>query len=798
MGELRRVKEIFDKIAGVSGKKSKETIIKQNKDNELFLFCLKFLLDSNITTGLSKKKINKKVQIYQNTYSDIRDMFRYLSLHNSGTDINIGVVQGYINSLDEDLQDFVRGLLTKSLKIGADTKTVNKALGYEFIPQFNIMLGSKVDLNKLPKGDKFVTEKYDGCFVGYTNILMSDGTNKKIKDVKVGDEVLSFNEYTKEISNKKVINVFRNGYKPKEEWLRIKYYTDLGRGGYRSLNVTRNHKIFTDKGWMKADDIKVNDYIYIYEYIPSQEEISVLLGLGIGDGAVIKDDMNTFPTRFRVDYVDNDSENERLNKYKILFKNNYGSETNRISGYGSKMRGFTIKTYRNLPGFMTNKNNIRGVSYKLNEEILDNIDWLTLATFYMDDGHKTQSKDDGDDVSNVRPRAVFTLARQDDEEVLMFAEFLKYKLNTDDINVCCEKKLKDDISWSYSVSLGVKATEILFDNITKYIPKCLRYKIGKKWEDVEEYDWWNKFGKFGLVKVKVGEIDQSFLRDNKKRTMSYDLEIEGNHTYFANKVAVHNCRCFTQIRNGKIIMKSRQNKIFEGLIDIENSIKELGLNNICIDGELLAIDSNYENVYKDTMKIVSTKEKEKHGVKYMIFDILPIDEFDNKKGVFKYSERRKILDNIKQNEFISITPVLYHGTDNDKVLEVLSICRANGAEGCMINLDKSYEFKRSKTLLKLKVMNSCDLKIIGFEEGDGKYKGVLGNLICDYKGCQLGVGSGFSDKQREQIWNNQEEYLNRIAEIQYFEETYNDKGGLSLRFPVFKCVRELGKEVSYN
>nr|DAI99458.1 MAG TPA: THERMOSTABLE DNA LIGASE [Caudoviricetes sp.] len=419
MGELRRVKEIFDKIAGVSGKKSKETIIKQNADNELFLECLKFLLDSNITTGLSKKKINKKVKVYENTCDDIRDMFIYLSLHNSGTDVNIGVVQGYINSLDEDLQDFVRGLLTKSLKIGADAKTVNKIIP-GLISTFEIMLGSKADLNKLPKGDKFVTEKFDGC------------------------------------------------------------------------------------------------------------------------------------------------------------------------------------------------------------------------------------------------------------------------------------------------------------------------------------------------------------------------------------------RCFTQIRNGKIIMKSRQNKMFEGLIDIENSIKELGLNNVSLDGELLAIDSNYENVYKDTMKIVSTKEKEKHGVKYMIFDILPIDEFDNKKGVLKYSERRKILDNIKQNEFISITPVLYHGTDNDKVLEVLSICRANGAEGAMINLDKPYEFKRSKTLLKLKIMNTCDLKIIGFEEGSGKFKGTLGNLICDYKGYQLGVGSGFDDKQREQIWNNQEEYLNRIAEIQYFEETYNDKGGLSLRFPVFKCIRELGKEVSYD
>lgn len=419
MGELKEVKEIFDEIASVSGKKDKETIIKQNKDNELFLECLKFLLDSNITTGLSKKKINKKVQIYENTYSDIRDMFSYLSLNNSGKDVNIGVVQGYINSLDKDLQDFVRGLFTKSLKIGADAKTVNKVIP-NLIPTFEIMLGSKADLNKLSKGDKFVTEKHDGC------------------------------------------------------------------------------------------------------------------------------------------------------------------------------------------------------------------------------------------------------------------------------------------------------------------------------------------------------------------------------------------RCFIQIRNGKIIMKSRQNKIFEGLIDIENSIKELGLNNICLDGELLAIDSNYENVYKDTMKIVSTKEKKKYGVKYMIFDILSIDEFDNKKGVLKYSERRKILDNIKQNEFINITPILYHGTDNDKVLEVLSICRANGAEGAMVNLDKPYEFKRSKTLLKLKVMNSCDLKIIGFEEGDGKFKNTLGSLLCDYKGYILGVGSGFNDKQREEIWSNQDKYLGRIAEIQYFEETNNEDGGLSLRFPVFKCIREIGKRVSYE
>ena len=144
MEELREVKEIFDKIASVSGKKDKEKIIKNNKDNESFRLSLKFLLDSDITTGLSKKKINKKVKVYENTADDIRDVFVYLLLNNSGTDVNIGVVQGYINSLDEDLQDFARGLLTKSLKIGADAKTVNKAIP-GLIPVHDIMLANKYE-----------------------------------------------------------------------------------------------------------------------------------------------------------------------------------------------------------------------------------------------------------------------------------------------------------------------------------------------------------------------------------------------------------------------------------------------------------------------------------------------------------------------------------------------------------------------------------------------------------------------------------------------------------------------------
>lgn len=257
-------------------------------------------------------------------------------------------------------------------------------------------------------------------------------------------------------------------------------------------------------------------------------------------------------------------------------------------------------------------------------------------------------------------------------------------------------------------------------------------------------------------------------------------------------------RCFTQIRDGKIIMKSRQNKVFEGLVEIVTAIADLGLDNVCLDGELLAIDSPYETVYKDTMKIVSTKDEEKHGVKYMLFDIIPLSEFDNKEGKTKYSDRRAWLNTIKESRFINVAPILYKGTDIDEVLKVLDECRGNGAEGCMINTDKPYEFKRSKTLQKLKVMSTCDLRVIGFEEGDGKLKGTLGKIICNYKGFDLGVGSGFSEVMRDEVWNNQDKYLGKISEIQYFEETNNDEGGLSLRFPVFKQWRFDKEEESYE
>ena len=90
------------------------------------------------------------------------------------------------------------------------------------------------------------------------------------------------------------------------------------------------------------------------------------------------------------------------------------------------------------------------------------------------------------------------------------------------------------------------------------------------------------------------------------------------------------------------------------------------------------------------------------------------------------------------------------------------------------------------------------MQIVGFQQGTGKYADTLGALIVDYKGTCVGVGSGLSDEQRHEFWNNQDDYRGRVVTVQYFEETCDADGNPSMRFPVFKELREDGKEISYS
>lgn len=256
--------------------------------------------------------------------------------------------------------------------------------------------------------------------------------------------------------------------------------------------------------------------------------------------------------------------------------------------------------------------------------------------------------------------------------------------------------------------------------------------------------------------------------------------------------------------------KSRQNKVQEGLNHIQNELNQIEwLNAFVIDGEM--VRNNKDNIpdnenFRLTTSMMNSKSADKSEIIYTVFDLIPTEEFIKGESLLGFKDRlTDYLDRLKEDiirldlKSITVAPTYYTGTDHSKIDELLTEIDNQGYEGLMCLRDTHYKCKRHNGILKCKVFNTADCKIIGYEEGDGRLKGTLGSFVIDYKGNSVNVGSGYSDIQREEFWNNRDNCIGRILEVKYKEESKDKTTGLtSLQFPTFVCIREDGKEVSYN
>lgn len=275
---------------------------------------------------------------------------------------------------------------------------------------------------------------------------------------------------------------------------------------------------------------------------------------------------------------------------------------------------------------------------------------------------------------------------------------------------------------------------------------------------------------------------------------------------FAVTTKIDGGRIIALKENGQVSFFTRAGQKYEGLVDLEDEMSRLMPDNTCLDGEItLLVRGNLSSkeAYKQTMKIVrQTTNPEKHGIKMLVFDCMTAEEFKNQYCPNDYTVRRadaELLFHQIDFQYFELLPILYRGSDTSKITELLEEEVANGEEGIMINIcDALYEFKRTNSLLKVKKMQTMDLEIVGFEEGEGRLAGTLGAILVRYKdGNVVKVGSGFSDRLRGELWKARGDFLGTIVEIQYFEETTNADGGKSLRFPIFKDFRPDKTEADY-
>lgn len=261
------------------------------------------------------------------------------------------------------------------------------------------------------------------------------------------------------------------------------------------------------------------------------------------------------------------------------------------------------------------------------------------------------------------------------------------------------------------------------------------------------------------------------------------------------------------------IIISRQGQIISGLLEITDDILWLKHNcpMICdnvLEGELLRFtteDIDSKDLYRKTMSVVSSKNPNKRGVVFKIFDIVSRKAFnhgiDNIPYALRYAKLESIEKYLMRTSVLTIIKPLYRGKfDPDIIKHYRDEAKYDKLEGIVINkLNAPYECKRVKHTLKAKVTEDCDLRIESMEEGTGKYIGKLGNLIVKYKDNHVSVGSGFTDKERQTMWEHPDLYIGKIAKISHCGETRSIKSGLpSLRHPVFEYIRYDKDEESLN
>lgn len=223
------------------------------------------------------------------------------------------------------------------------------------------------------------------------------------------------------------------------------------------------------------------------------------------------------------------------------------------------------------------------------------------------------------------------------------------------------------------------------------------------------------------------------------------------------------------------------------------------------DGEIIVPFASFNEIQSQVMTEEGTPEFE-----YWVFDWYQPN--------LPYIDRLNNL-NLRQvdAELPNFVKILDQGVaaDESEIKQFEEIALSRGFEGLMIrSLDGPYKFGRSTAregyLLKLKRFKDAEAVVIGFEEklhnaneatvdelGYTKRSshkanltpaGTLGTLLVKdmNSNWQFGIGTGFDDALRAEIWNNQAKYLGKIVTYRYQEVGMLERP----RFPSFKGFRD--------
>ena len=247
-------------------------------------------------------------------------------------------------------------------------------------------------------------------------------------------------------------------------------------------------------------------------------------------------------------------------------------------------------------------------------------------------------------------------------------------------------------------------------------------------------------------------------------------------------------RCITEIdSNNKVDLLSRNGIIYRNFPKIYTAIRELNLQNMVLDGEIMSDD--FQSMQRSAF--AEKRATTVGDVKYYVFDLLTAQEWSDRKCSRSFLPRYDNLCSLLKDKHPDIIVVESIICRNMKeVTRAYERFLEEGYEGAIIRNNVPYEWKRTDNLMKLKPNldplspKTMDCIIVGTTEGRYKYEGKLGALVVQQENNKIcEVGTGFTDAMREEDW---ESCVGDIVEIKYQELTPD---GI-MRFPSFLRFRD--------
>ena len=375
----------------------------------------------------------------------------------------------------------------------------------------------------------------DECFQYHTPVLLADGSTEligKIVSQKLPVEVLSWNPETGEVEPKRVV-----------DWHRVPFQRGRRRNllhlGFRfggRLRVTSTHKFYTPEGGkVLASRLKEGSKVqHLCSNVPSEDQWQVIFGALLGDSSL------AYPNNVRVGVAFGHSE---VQKDYLIFKreilkslgvSEVDTSANggfpRTDGQPKGYARFKLQTNEAVTSWAV-QNRVWQGGKRITASWLNHVGPLGLAVWYADDGSLNEHvcKD-----GRTTRRVTLHTSGFDRGEVELLAGWLWWKWGV-------KAQIKVSKRGHLLLYLNDQATSVFLNLLPCGFPGVM-YKFPEKTcARASDFD---TRPQQRTILDWVTETGTWVPSDPKKDRYVYDLEVEGNHNFFANGTLVSNCQAF--------------------------------------------------------------------------------------------------------------------------------------------------------------------------------------------------------------------------------------------------------------